>query len=213
VFEALSSIPSGSPIGSNEVVKWISSHLLNKPKVAGLLSCALKNNTRLYVPALTDSELGLYLWRFVGLHTGDPFDRLLYDPLADVSGYAEWLRSQREVAFVTIGGGVPRNWAQQLLPFLRSMDGSCENATGAKLPEVAAAIRICPDDERLGHLSGCTYSEGISWGKFSDSRKHNLVEVACDATICFPILAKALFAHLDRRILEKPARSSDKRAQ
>lgn len=89
---------------------------------------------------------------------------------------------------------MPRNWAQQMLPFLGSETGN----RGVQLPEVVAAVRICPDPAFLGHLSGSTYSEGISWGKFDSQNKENLVEVHCDATIAFPFLARAMLEYLDK---------------
>jgi len=48
-----------------------------------------------------------------------------------------------------------------------------------------------------GGLSGCTYSEGVSWGKFvppSDGGRY--AEVYADATIAWPILIKAALEEL-----------------
>jgi deoxyhypusine synthase len=51
----------------------------------------------------------------------------------------------------------------------------------------------------LGHLSGCTYSEGVSWGKFdAEQSQRNFTCVHCDATIAFPFLAKALIEYADQ---------------
>ena len=55
------------------------------------------------------------------------------------------------------------------------------------------AVRICPEPEHWGGLSGCSYTEGVSWGKFvpeSEGGKH--VEVHADATIAWPIVVRAL---------------------
>lgn len=178
-------------LGSCELVRHLSSEFLNRRQRKGFLTSALRHNADVYVPALTDSELGLYMFRFsqqrgnIGMN---------YDPFRDLARYAEWIRSQRRIAFLTLGGGVPRNWAQQMLPFLRASE---KNRKRERLPKIKAAIRICPDQPSLGHLSGSTYSEGITWGKFKYDDKTEFVELYCDATVVFPILAQALTKHWD----------------
>jgi deoxyhypusine synthase len=54
-------------------------------------------------------------------------------------------------------------------------------------------VRLCPEPAHWGGLSGCTYKEGVSWGKFvapEDGGRY--AEVLCDATIAWPILLKAV---------------------
>ncbi|MCX8064056.1 MAG: deoxyhypusine synthase family protein, partial [Candidatus Hydrogenedentes bacterium] len=59
-------------------------------------------------------------------------------------------------------------------------------------------VRICPEPVHWGGLSGCTYSEGVSWGKFvSYEEGGRYAEVLCDATVVFPLLMKAIFEELD----------------
>jgi len=51
-----------------------------------------------------------------------------------------------------------------------------------------------------GGLSGCTYSEGVSWGKFVPvSEGGRYAEVYADATVVWPLLMKAVFEELDRK--------------
>ena len=58
-------------------------------------------------------------------------------------------------------------------------------------------VRICPEPAHWGGLSGCTYSEGISWGKFlSEKEGGRFAEVLCDATIAWPIIIKAVMERL-----------------
>ena len=48
-------------------------------------------------------------------------------------------------------------------------------------------VRICPEPVHWGGLSGCTYTEGVSWGKFlSREEGGQYAEVHCDATIAWP---------------------------
>ena len=176
--------------GSFEIISNLSAKLITDSERFGLLGSCQKQKVNIYVPALTDSELGLYLFRF----TEQCHRTISYEPLIDLVEYANWLKLKKRIAFLTLGGGVPRNWAQQMLPFLRSNT----SVPGIELPKVVAAVRICPDPVFLGHLSGSTYSEGITWGKFESGTEQNLVEVHCDATIAFPFLAKAMLEYLDR---------------
>src|SRR3990167_5303080 len=48
--------------------------------------------------------------------------------------------------------------------------------------------------------SGCTYSEGVSWGKFvPESEGGRFAEVLADATIAWPIILKAVMERLDKK--------------
>ena len=71
---------------------------------------------------------------------------------------------------------------------------------GVKLnvPRFEYGIRICPEPVHWGGLSGCTYSEGVSWGKFLPPAKGGrFAEVYSDATLVWPLLMKAVFEELD----------------
>ncbi len=97
----------------------------------------------------------------------------------------------------TIGGGVPRNWAQQVGPLSECLHRRTGGRAGVYV-RFHYAIRICPEPAHWGGLSGCTYSEGVSWGKFVPaSEGGRFAEVPADATIAWPILVKAVLERLD----------------
>ncbi len=61
------------------------------------------------------------------------------------------------------------------------------------MPRFRYGVRICPEPVHWGGLSGCTYTEGVSWGKFlSVEEGGRFAEVHCDATIAWPLLVKAV---------------------
>lgn len=184
--KALSSFPPNGGMGSYELIRNLSAALFDSREPKGLLGAALRKKVDVFVPALIDSELGLYVFHYL---SDKHKENTLYDPIRDLKRYAEWMSGRNEVAFLTLGGGVPRNWGQQMIPYLRSVQGTDR---GKKKPSVFAGVRICPDTVQLGHLSGSTYSEGVSWGKFNTATKDRLVEVFADATVVFPFLAKAM---------------------
>jgi deoxyhypusine synthase len=114
-----------------------------------------------------------------------------FNPFLDLQEYARFVGSSDRVGIFTIGGGVPRNWAQQVAPYLDIRN--LRLGTKTPLKRYRYAIRICPEPVHWGGLSGCSYTEGVSWGKFvpeSEGGRH--VEVFADATIAWPILVRAV---------------------
>ena len=67
------------------------------------------------------------------------------------------------MGMVVVGGGVPRNWPQNVAPLIEIMN----TRLGIGFPEFKYiyGCRICPDVPYYGHLSGCTYKENASWRK------------------------------------------------
>ena len=97
---------------------------------------------------------------------------------------------------LTICGRVPRNWAQQIAPYLEITADRL--GTGEPVRRYKCAVRVCPEPEHWGGLSGCTYTEGVSWGKFvPESAGGQFSEVHADATVALPLLIRALFEELD----------------
>ena len=161
----------------------------------GILKSAYEKNVPVFVPAFTDSELGLD----VALHNrkrakqGRPL--LRFDPFLDLNHFAETLLAQTRLGIFTIGGGVPRNWSQQFGPYieLRHRRG------GEDLPlkRYHYGLRICPEPVFWGGLSGSPYSEAISWGKFvPPAEGGKFGEVFLDATVGLPLIVAAVFERL-----------------
>ncbi|MDD1751135.1 MAG: deoxyhypusine synthase family protein, partial [Methanothrix sp.] len=59
------------------------------------------------------------------------------------------------------------------------------------------AIQYTTDAPHWGGLSGCTFSEAVSWGKVAKEAK--MVQVFSDATITVPVVVQALKASGIRR--------------
>jgi len=171
-------------LGSADIIRRLASALANP---TGWLAESVRQSVPVFAPALTDSELGLALYS-----TSGPAQerRFYFDPMADLDEVAAWLRSQERIAVITLGGGVPRNWAMQMIPFLRSHGERT-------LPRIVAGIRICPDPAAYGHLSGSTFSEATTWGKIHPQDLSNFAEVMGDATIIFPVLMLAAFEAIE----------------
>jgi deoxyhypusine synthase len=68
---------------------------------------------------------------------------------------------------------------------------------GLEMPRYRYGVRLCPEPAHWGGLSGCTYSEGVSWGKFiPESEGGRFAEVLADATTVWPLLIKGVLEEL-----------------
>ncbi|TXT61453.1 MAG: Deoxyhypusine synthase [Promethearchaeota archaeon] len=150
-----------------------------------IISVAAKHQIPIFVPAFSDSEFALNLIKY-SVREGYNFQ---FDILKDVQNFADIIRKSNEYGTIIIGGGVPRNWAQQVFPLLDQLDK-------IKTMGYNYSVRIHTAAEYDGGLSGCTVSESKSWGKYSlDSR---YVSVWCDATIALPVLVMGLLQRLNK---------------
>jgi deoxyhypusine synthase len=187
----------GKSFGSWQFCEIIGKHLHETVKGPSLLKSAYEKKVPVYIPALSDSELGLDLisMRYPSSRHKRPLVKINHDAFADVLDFAERLAKQERMGIFTIGGGVPRNWAQQIAPFLELKYTLAE--PNRKFPRYHYGVRICPDAVSWGGLSGCTYSEGTSWGKFEPDGK--FAEIFAEATSVLPFLVKALMERFDAK--------------
>ncbi len=167
--------------------RWLSEQKAGR----GILRSAYENDVPVYVPAFTDSELGLdfAIHNHRRVQKGEP--RLSFDPFLDLDDYTEHIDGQERVGIFTVGGGVPRNWAQQVGPYLDIL--AKRAGIGSGIARFRYGVRICPEPVHWGGLSGCTYSEGVSWGKFiPKAQGGRFAEVYADATIAWPLVVQAV---------------------
>ncbi len=149
-----------------------------------ILSVAAANEIPVFTPAFSDSEFALNLIKY-SVREGFNFQ---VDILKDVLNFADIIRRSKEYGTFIIGGGVPRNWAQQVFPLLDQLDK-------VETMGYNYSVRIHTATEYDGGLSGCTISESKSWGKYSLNSRY--VSVWCDATIALPILISGLLQRLN----------------
>jgi deoxyhypusine synthase len=176
-----------------------------------ILFSAYEKNVPVFIPAFTDSEMGLDFstWAmakalkkagkdFATLTHQEIFDATpQFNPFLDLQEYARFVSESNRIGIVTIGGGVPRNWAQQVAPYFDVT--MYRLGVALQPPRFLYGVRICPEPVHWGGLSGCTYSEGVSWGKFvHPSEGGRYAEVYADATLVLPLLMKAMFEELDK---------------
>lgn len=190
------------PWSSHGLCSRLGGFLIKHDQGRGILQSARHAHIPVFVPALTDCELALdfatwYISRALKKdNKTNPFDVIPpFNPFLDLQFYAEIIENHHRWAILTIGGGVPRNWAQQVGPYLDLI----HKRTGEAMSKHSFkyAVRICPEPTHWGGLSGCTYSEGVSWGKIlPESKGGRFAEVYADATTVLPLLMKAVFEEI-----------------
>jgi len=163
----------------------------------GILKSAYEQGVPVFVPAFTDSELGLDLALNNRIRESTGRHKLRFDPFEDLEHFAATLLRQTRLGIFTIGGGVPRNWSQQFGPFIELR----HRRLGENVPlkRYHYGVRICPEPVYWGGLSGSPYSEAISWGKFvPPAEGGRFGEVFVDATVGLPLIVAAVLERLGK---------------
>ncbi|MBU0639031.1 MAG: deoxyhypusine synthase family protein [Planctomycetes bacterium] len=198
VTRALHDMSPGQPFGSYEFCRRLGERLNQEHAARGILQSAATRGIPVYVPAFTDSELGIDVYLFNLLAAQDGYAPIQFDPLRDVRDYLTRASNAERLGLFTVGGGVPRNWAQQVGPLAEAIYRRSGGRFGG-LVRFRYAVRICPEPAHWGGLSGCTYSEGVSWGKFIPPEEGGrFAEVYADATLAWPILIRGVLERLGR---------------
>jgi deoxyhypusine synthase len=201
---ALDALGPEVELSSELICRALGKVLAENPEGQGALRSAYLKQVPIYVPAFTDSELGLDLatWamkRAQGRGVRDAQELFAtlprYNPYLDLNSFARVALSAKRLGIFTIGGGVPRNWAQEIGPYIEIANHRLGLALSP--PRYHYAVRICPEPTHWGGLSGCTYSEGVSWGKFvPQAEGGRFAEVYADATTVWPLLIKGVLEEL-----------------
>lgn len=209
VTQTVKRLSQDQPLCSEMLTRELGKTLAEEVQGEGILKSAYLKNVPVYIPAFTDSEVGLDMgtWamarevaqaRTQTGHNGDlsVLKSILrsqpsFNPYLDLNSYADHVLSAKRLGIFTIGGGVPRNWAQQVGPYIEI--SNLRLGLSVKPPRFHYGVRICPEPDYWGGLSGCTYQEGLSWGKFVTPKDGGrFAEVLSDATVVWPLLMMGL---------------------
>jgi deoxyhypusine synthase len=175
--------------------KRIGEHLIRTATGRGILKSAAERGVPIFVPAFTDSELGIDFALHQRLRRKHGTPVLRFDPFEDFEHYASTMLATKRMGIFTIGGGVPRNWAQQFGVYAELL--ARRGYEKLPLKRYNYGVRICPEPVHWGGLSGSTYSEAVSWGKFVPPEEGGrMAEVFDDATVALPLIAGAVLERL-----------------
>lgn len=197
VDEVLDKVDDKEVLCSHRINRLLGEYLVKKTKGRGVLKSAYEKDVPVYVPAFTDSEIGLDVALHNRRREESGKQKLAFNPFLDLEHFTENIRKAKKIGIFTIGGGVPRNWAQQGACYLDLINSRIGH--GGDFKRYTYAVRICPEPVHWGGMSGCSYSEGVSWGKIvPQSEGGRYVEVFDDATIAWPLIVKAVLERLKR---------------
>lgn len=184
------------PLSPTEFHRAIGKHLSTHfPESRGILKSAFERNVPVAVPAFVDSEIGNDVFVENMRRKRDGQRRLIMDLERDTEILLNIATKAKRLGIFSIGGGVPRNNTQNVAPLIEIANARL----GLSMPAGTFhyAVRIDPTPMHFGNLSGCTYSEGVSWRKFDP--KGMRAEVHADATIVWPFIVKYVMEHLGDR--------------
>ena len=155
------------------------------PEKSFLIS-AFKNDVPVFIPAVSDSSIGLNMLPLI-------FEDVTRFPnvMLDIAESTAILWKSKVSGGIELGGGVPKNFFQQTGPALYQI---------LKLKEGGHDYVIQITDARpdTGGLSGATIQEGKSWGKIKTSHRNNVI-VYGDSSICFPIICSYVLSECKKR--------------
>jgi deoxyhypusine synthase len=181
VIHLLSKVPKGLKervVSSRQYLENLGSHLKDE---RSLLRAASQCGVPIFVPALSDSSIGIGL-TFLHARKKGSSDRLIIDQIRDSYEIAQLKKMASASGAIYIGGGVPKNYIQQLGPVSELL---FQKESGHRY-----AFQITTDDPKWGGLSGCTFEEAKSWGKIE--KESSYAAVYMDATIGLPLLVGAI---------------------
>ena len=143
-----------------------------------LVGACYRRGVPYFVPALNDSSIGIALTK----HHRDR--RKARKPMVHIDSIQDnyeitqiKVKSPRTGVFY-VGGGTPKNYISQV-EVIQEVLGYEENPHWY-------AVQITTDVPQWGGLSGCTFEESQSWGKFQKEAK--MAQCLVEATIGLPLL-------------------------
>ena len=159
-----------------EMGKWL---VKNSKKSDSLVQTAYEHGVPIFCPAFTDSSAGFGL---VHHQVKNPKKHLTIDSVRDFREITEIKIRSKESGLFMIGGGVPKNFAQDTV--------ICAEILDRKTKIHKYAVQITVADVRDGSCSSSTLKEASSWGKV-DTAKEQMIYA--EATTVLPLIASQAF--------------------
>jgi len=146
---------------------------------ASVVLSAYQQGVPIFVPAFSDCSAGFGL---VYHQRQNKASHVVIDSVQDFRELTEIKLAAKETGILMIGGGVPKNFTQDVVV--------ATDILGEERPVHKYAIQLTVADERDGGLSGSTLKEACSWGKV-DMKSEQMV--FGEATLTFPLLISDAF--------------------
>ena len=171
---------SPRPYSSREFICQMGKYLVeNTEKPDSLIQIAYENDVPIFCPAFSDSSAGFGL---VKHQAENEENHVSIDSVKDLRELTEIkIRSNISGLFM-IGGGVPKNFAQDTVV--------CAEVLGKSVDMHKYAVQITVADVRDGACSSSTLKEAASWGKVDTVYEQM---VYAEATSVLPLIASYVY--------------------
>ncbi len=165
---------------SREFIWHMGKYLSKKGKKANsVVKLAYEKNVPIFCPAFTDSSAGFGL---VKHQVDNPRKHMTIDSIADFRELTDLKIHAGTTGLLMIGGGVPKNFAQDTVV--------CAEILGKEAEMHKYAVQITVADVRDGACSSSTLKEACSWGKVDVTYEQM---VFAEATSVLPLMASAAY--------------------
>ncbi len=155
-----------------EMGKYLAENGKNKDSI---VLAAYENNVPIFCPAFSDCSAG---FGFVHHQFHNPDSHVSLDSAKDFLELTKIKLEAFETGLYMIGGGVPKNFAQDIVVAAEILDKD--------VPMHKYAVQITVADDRDGALSGSTLKEASSWGKVDMTYEQM---VYSEATLAMPLIS------------------------
>ncbi len=178
---------------SREFIEAMGAYLLkNHPKNESIVKTCYQKRVPIFCPAFSDCSagFGIVLQQTEAIEEGR--GQVAIDSGKDFRELTDIKLGCKDTGLLMLGGGVPKNFAQDIVvaaELLHERKGGKGGADLRKTNEVGMhkyAIQMTVADSRDGALSGSTLREACSWGKVDIVHEQM---VFGELTALFPILA------------------------
>ncbi|HEY5409252.1 MAG TPA: deoxyhypusine synthase [Caulobacteraceae bacterium] len=155
ITDALEPRPYSSREFIHEIGKWLAAGNAKQP--GSLIQTAYDEGAPIFCPAFTDSSagFGLVKHQVERIKAGKPYVSI--DSVADFRELTEVKLAAGTTGLFMVGGGVPKNFAQDTVV--------CAEILGHEAEMHRYAVQITVADVRDGACSSSTLKEACSWGK------------------------------------------------
>ena len=175
------------PYSSRELMAELGRHLeRHHARARSIVLAAHRKEVPVFVPALSDSSAGFGVVAHRARAAALGLPPIAFDSGMDFHELARIKLAASATGLLMVGGGVPKNFAQDAVVAARML---AEDGAGASAAEVAMhkyAVQLTVADVRDGGLSGSTLREATTWGKVETARERM---VFGEATITLSLLA------------------------
>jgi deoxyhypusine synthase len=166
------------PYSSREIIREMGAYLQKNGKNAdSIVLEAYKHDVPIFCPAFSDCSAGFGFVAHIHARAATGQPTVSIDSGKDFYELTQLKIKNPETGLLMIGGGVPKNFAQDIVVAAEIL--------GNEAPMHKYAIQITVADVRDGALSGSTLKEASSWGKVDTVYEQM---VFSEATIAVPLI-------------------------